>query len=114
MARDEGKLRVISADGKGIMMHPKGPREAARRDMEREEHKQHTWLSPGEKKNRKRMATVAAVYEVDPYPRTANKQLGQSERQPVDNAADADPSGRERGGLKWTVCQLHNGTEKPI
>jgi len=26
----------------------------------------------------------------------------------------ADPSGRARGGLKWTVCQLHNGTEKPI
>jgi hypothetical protein len=74
-ARDEGKLLVISADGKGIVMHPSGLREATRRAMEREEHKQHTRLSPGEKKNRKRMATVVSVYEVDPYPRTAEQIL---------------------------------------
>ena len=49
-------------------MHPKGLHEATCRAMEREEHKQHTRLSPGEKKNRKRMATVVAVYEVDPLP----------------------------------------------
>ena len=80
MARDEGKLRVISArsmpDGKGIVMPPKGLHEVTRRAMEREEHKQHTRLSPGEKKNRKRMATMVAVYEVDPYPRTARSILG--------------------------------------
>jgi hypothetical protein len=72
---DAGKLLVISADGKGIVMHPNGLREATRRAMEREEHKQHTRLSPGEKKNRKRMATVVSVYEVDPYPRTAEQIL---------------------------------------
>ena len=72
---DAGKLLVISADGKGIVMHPNSLREATRRAMEREEHKQHTRLSPGEKKNRKRMATVASVYEVDPYPRTAGRSL---------------------------------------
>jgi len=49
MARDEGTLLVISADGKGIMMHPKGLRAATRRAMEREEHKQHTQLRSGEK-----------------------------------------------------------------
>jgi len=57
MARDVG------ADGKGIVMHSKGLREATRRTMEREEHKQHTRLRPGEKKNRKRMATAVSVYE---------------------------------------------------
>jgi hypothetical protein len=67
---DEGKLLVISADGKGIVMHPNGLREATRRAMERAEPKQHTRLSPGEKRNRKRMATVVSVYEVAPYPRT--------------------------------------------
>ena len=73
---EEGKILVISADGKGIVMHPNGLREATRRAMMREEHKQHTRLSPGEKKNRKRMATVVSVYEVDPYPRTPEQILG--------------------------------------
>ena len=74
-AANEGKLLVISADGKGIVMHPNGLREATRRAMMKEEHKQHTRLSPGEKKNRKRMATVVSVYEVAPYPRTAEQIL---------------------------------------
>jgi hypothetical protein len=74
-AGDEYKLLVISADGKGIVMHPDGLREATRRAMVRQEHKQHTRLSPGEKKNRKRMATVVSVYEVDPYPRLPEQIL---------------------------------------
>jgi hypothetical protein len=69
------KLLVISADGKGIVMHPNSLREATRKAMEREAHKQHTRLSPGEKRNRKRMATVVSVYEVDPYPRTVEQIL---------------------------------------
>ena len=72
---ESGKLLVISADGKGIVMHPKGLREVTRRALEREAHKQHTRLSPGEKKNRKRMATVVSVYEVAPYPRTPEQIL---------------------------------------
>ena len=75
-AGDERKILVISADGKGIVMHPDGLREATRRAMARQEHKQHTRLSPGEKRNRKRMATVVSVYEVDPYPRTPEQILG--------------------------------------
>ncbi len=78
---DEGKFLVISADGKGIVMHPSGLRDATRRAMEQEAHKQQTRLSPGEKKNRKRMATVASVYEVDPYPRTP-EQILDPEQQP--------------------------------
>jgi len=72
----EGKRLVISADGKGIVMHPNSLREA----MERGEHKQHTRLSPGEKRNRKRMATVVSVYEVDPYPRTPEQILDPEQR----------------------------------
>ncbi len=74
-AVDEHKLLVISADGKGIVMHPSGLREATRRAFEQGQHKQRTRLSPGEKKDRKRMATVVSVYEVDPYPRTAEQIL---------------------------------------
>jgi hypothetical protein len=69
------QLLVISADGKGIVMHPNSLREGTRKALEREVHKQHTRLSPGEKKNRKRMATVASVYEVEPHPRTPKQIL---------------------------------------
>lgn len=77
---DEGKLLVISADGKGIVMHPSGLRDATRRAMEQEAHKQQTRLSPGEKKNRLPLATVASVYEVDPYPRTPEQILDPEEQ----------------------------------
>ena len=80
-AGDEHKILVISADGKGIVMHPNGLREATRRALEQETHKQQTRLSPGEKKNRKRMATVVSVYEVDPYPRLP-EQILDPERKP--------------------------------
>jgi hypothetical protein len=74
---DEGvaKILVITADGKGIVMHPNGLREATRKAMERETRKQRTRLSPGEKNNRKRMATVVSVYEIDRYPRSPEQIL---------------------------------------
>jgi hypothetical protein len=77
---DEGKLLMISADGKGIVMHPSGLREATRKALAQAAHKQQTRLSPGEKKNRKRMATVVSVYEVDPYPRTPEQILDREQQ----------------------------------
>jgi hypothetical protein len=74
-AGDEEKVLVITADGKGIVMHPGGLREATRKAAEHQEHKQQTRLSPGEKKNRKRMATVVSVYEIERYPRTPEQIL---------------------------------------
>ena len=76
----EAKLLVISADGKGIVMHPNGLREATRKALAQEAHKQQTRLSPGEKKNRKRMATVVSVYEVAPYPRTPEQILDREQQ----------------------------------
>jgi len=102
-ARDEGTLLVISADGKGIVMHPDSLREATRKAMEREEHKQHTRLSPGEKRNRKRMATVVSVYEVDPFPRTAEQILD----------PDQQPEGkrpRPQNKRTWARVEADQGT----
>lgn len=73
-------ILVITADGKGIVMHPSGLREATRRASEQGSKKQRTRLSPGEKANRKRMATVVAVYEVAPYVRTAEQILKADEK----------------------------------
>jgi hypothetical protein len=100
---ESGKLLVISADGKGIVMHPKGLREVTRRALEREAHKQHTRLSPGEKKNRKRMATVVSVYEVAPYPRTPEQILD----------PDQPPEGkrpRPENKRTWARVEADQGT----
>ena len=79
---EEYKILVITADGKGIVMHPDGLRDATRQALEQERHKQQTRLSPGEKKNRKRMATVVSVYEVDPYPRSPEQILDREQKPP--------------------------------
>ena len=54
-------------------MHPESLREATKAAAEAGEPKQLTRLSPGEKRNRKRMATVVSVYEVEPHPRSAEQ-----------------------------------------
>jgi len=61
-------LLVISADGKGVVMRsealrPATAKAAARRGRMR------TRLAAGEKPNRKRMATLACVYDAEPAPR---------------------------------------------
>lgn len=66
----EGSVLVITTDGKGVVVHRDELRPATRKAAERRRHKMGTRLSKGEKRNRKRMATVAAVYTVAPYVRT--------------------------------------------
>ena len=55
-------LGVISLDGKGIVMRQEDLREETQRRAAASTHKLQSRLSRGEKRNRKRMATVAAVY----------------------------------------------------
>ena len=63
-------LLVLSLDAKGIVMRKKDLLDATRKAAESEQHKLNGRLSKGEKKNRKRMATVAAVYDLAPQART--------------------------------------------
>lgn len=69
----EAGLVVLSTDGKGIVMRHEDLREATRKRAESASHKLNTRLSRGEKRNRKRMATVATVYEVAPHVRSAEQ-----------------------------------------
>ena len=71
---------VMSVDGKGVVMRPSGLREATRRAAQRDTHKLKTRLCQGEKRSRKRMATVATVYSVAQHPRTAEQIMGLQER----------------------------------
>jgi hypothetical protein len=61
-------LLVLSADSKGIVMRPGALRAATARAAARLG-KMRTRLTAGEKPNRKRMATLVAVYDAEPAPR---------------------------------------------
>jgi hypothetical protein len=63
-------IMVISVDGKGVVMLPRDLREPTRKAAQNQSHKLAKRLCKGEKRNRKRMATAAAVYTVAPYERT--------------------------------------------
>jgi hypothetical protein len=67
--QETGSVLVLSADGKGVVMRTEDLREATRKAAGVRKHKLATRLSKGEKRNAKRMATVAAVYTIVPYVR---------------------------------------------
>ena len=67
--KDAGSVLVTSVDGKGVAMRTKDLREQTRKAAEARAHKMGKRLSKGEKKNAKRMATVATVYTVAPFQR---------------------------------------------
>ncbi len=72
-------LLVLTVDGKGIVVRKEDLREATRRAAERSSPKLEKRLAKGEKRNRKRMAEVAAVYLVEPFERNAEdviRELG--------------------------------------
>jgi hypothetical protein len=69
-SRSTGELVIITADGKGVAMRTEDLREETKKAAEERQHKLSKRLSKGEKKNAKRMATVAAVYTIAPFIRT--------------------------------------------
>ncbi len=77
---DQGASSVlaISVDGKGVTMRTQDLREQTRKAAAARTHKMGTRLSKGEKKNAKRMATVAAVYTIAPFMRTPKELVGDS------------------------------------
>ena len=61
-----GPIMVVTVDGKGVVMRHEDLREATQKKAETTRHKLTNRLSRGEKRNSKRMATVAAVYRSNP------------------------------------------------
>ncbi len=62
-------IMVMSVDGKGVVMRTEDLREQTRKAAKARKHKMGARLSKGEKKNAKRMATVATVYTIAPFVR---------------------------------------------
>lgn len=68
-------LLVLSFDGKGIPMRREDLRPETRKAADATPRRLRTRLTKGEKRHRKRMAEVTAVYTVAPYVRTARDVL---------------------------------------
>jgi hypothetical protein len=78
----DGDLLIVSADGKGIVMRPDALRPATAKAAGQATKKLKTRLSKGEKRNRKRIAEVGAVYDVTPAPRTPTDIIGPRDDKP--------------------------------
>lgn len=82
-------LLVMGFDGKGVAMRSQDLREATQKAATNTPHKLQTRLSKGEKRNRKRMAEVAVIYSVAPFPRISSDIL--HDLKPVRDVADRRP-----------------------
>ena len=72
--QESGDLMVLSVDGKGVVMRPSDLRSSTQKAAQKRKQRLKSKLSKGEKKGSKRMATVAAVYTIEPNeanPRTS-------------------------------------------
>ncbi|CAN5495460.1 hypothetical protein BH23ACT3_BH23ACT3_22150 [soil metagenome] len=93
---------VLSCDGKGIVMLPDSLRDATRKAAATSTHKVPGRLSRGEKRGRKRMAEVGAVYDAAPAPRRPDQIMA-----PPDTAGDrAPPPSGPVAANKWLTASV--------
>ncbi len=95
-----GDLLVLSCDGKGVVMRPGALRPATAKAAATTNPKLATRLSKGEKRGRKRMAEVGAIYDTTPIPRTPADILPGNDTQRRD--ASPGPSARN----KWLTASV--------
>jgi hypothetical protein len=92
---------VLSADGKGIVMRPGALRPATAKAAASATTKLSTRLSKGEKRNRKRLAEVGAVYDADPVVRTPADILARGEDTDPEQPAQAPVAAN-----KWLTASV--------
>lgn len=103
---EEADALVISADGKGIVMRPDSLRPATKKAAQATAHKLKTRLSKGEKKDRKRIAELAVVYDAAPVVRTPADILCRPEDGPKPPAPEAK--------AKWLTASVVDDARKVI
>ena len=72
-----GTIVVLTEDSKGIVVRNEDLRPATRAAAEKDRGRAKKRMKKGEKRNRKRMATVASVYTIEPYERTPEQIVSQ-------------------------------------
>jgi hypothetical protein len=94
---------ILSVDGKGVAIRPEALREdTAKAAAAKGGNAMKTRLASGEKHGRKRMATLGAVYDAEPVPRTVDDIFADPDRQD-DAVHDATPERRQgpKARSKW-------------
>jgi hypothetical protein len=97
------EVLVLSVDGKGIVMRPEALRPATAKAAASATTKLSTRLSKGEKRNRKRLAEVGAVYDADPVVRSPADILART------HDADPDPAPPAQAPVaanKWLTASV--------
>jgi hypothetical protein len=102
-------LLVISADAKGIVMRPGALRPATAKAAARQG-KMRTRLTAGEKPNRKRMATLACVYDAEPGPRRPHDVIAP----PGGRHGGRTPRPRPRAKAKWLAGSVERDPAEVI
>ena len=97
-AVDDGDVLVLSADGKGIVMRLEALRPATAKAAGKATAKLKTRLSKGEKRNRKRMAEVGAVYDATPVVRAPTDIIGRDD--------DLEPTPAPKATNKWLTASV--------
>lgn len=102
---------IIQVDGKGVVMRPEALREATRKAAAKTaESGRRGRLAPGEKPNRKRMATVACVFDTLPAPRRPHDII----HPPGGRTDTRPPRPRPKAERKWVTASLVRPPEQVI
>jgi hypothetical protein len=102
---------VLQADGKGVVMRPEALREATRKAAAKSAAAgRRGRLAPGEKPNRKRMATVACVFDAAPAPRRPHDIVHPT----GGRSQDRPPRPGPRAEQKWCTASLIRRPEQVI
>jgi hypothetical protein len=105
---EEATLLVMQLDAKGIKMRPGSLRKQTAAAAAKAATKLRSRLSKGEKRHRKRMAEVGAVYDAVGVPRTAADVMPVTEKQ----RAQARP--RPKAVNKWLTASVVDEAEQVI
>ncbi len=100
---------ALSVDGKGIVMRPEALRPATAKAAASATTKLTTRLSKGEKRNRKRLAEVGAVYDADPVVRTPADILARGQDTNQDTSPE-QPAKAPVAKNKWLTASVTDDT----
>ena len=98
---DPDDVLVLSCDGKGIVMRPDALRPATAKAAQNSSNKLEGRLSKGEKRNRKRMAEVGAVYDITPLARSPAQIMARH-----DPEEDDEPPPAPKAAGKWLTASV--------
>lgn len=103
-------LLVLQVDGKGIVMRPEALRPATLAAHRAARRAMRTRLAPGEKPHRKRMATLACVFDADPAPRRPHDIIAPPDGRSPARAPRPGPA----AAAKWLTGSVAHPPENTI